>query len=114
MQRESNLSIWRKQENTGTRTTEFGPIVGVLIGIPLLAIAAAISIPVALIWGRLSEHKQRRFGKKMSRGGRTISLDQLSKAIRERKGTVIFEYRTPHKGPIRRWWTAEDVYARTP
>ncbi len=27
---------------------------------------------------------------------------------------MILEYRTPFKGPVRPWWTAEDVYARAP
>ena len=46
--------------------------------------------------------------------GRTISFDDFYKTLEEGHGTVICEWQDVFKGPVRLWWTPDDIYAATP
>jgi len=89
-----------------------GAVLGVLM-IPVLVVGACLAIPYTLgaRWLRLHrEHKLRRL---MRSRGRLIAWPEFVHAMRERGGTCIEEKFSP-KGPVRFWWTPEDVRRESP
>lgn len=83
------------------------------ITIPLLLVAAAISIPWTYIQGLNQRRQERRFAEDMRKAGRRMDWQEFTQVIATGAGTVIGEYLTI-KGPFRLWWTAEDVPAISP
>jgi hypothetical protein len=49
----------------------------------------------------------------MAEKGRTITTGQLLDAEAE-KGTIIWEWKSPYKGPTRAWWTADNLLGDSP
>jgi hypothetical protein len=99
--------IERKQPSRFVET-----ILGILM-IPLLAIGACLVIPCIFIlrWIRyLGEHS---FSKRMRSRGRLIPWAEFLRTMRGAGGTCIEERFSP-KGPVRFWWTPEDVYRESP
>jgi len=95
---------------------EQGAFVGAMLGIvmvPVLLIGACLVIPYIFIlrWLRhLSEHS---FNKRMRSSGRMITWADFLRAMRGSGGTCIEERFSP-KGPVRFWWTPENVYGESP
>lgn len=108
MMRQSGESVARKK---GRR--EFGPLWSPIF-VPLLFIAAGLSIPYAL--GRIAywKWKEKRFAEEMRKLGRTINFDEVVSKLKSGEGTVIHEWYTVLKGPVRHWWTPDDVLSISP
>lgn len=87
---------------------ELGPVAGVLL-LPLLLIGGALSIPYAMIARRVISRRERRFTNSMRAVGRTLDWEHFIREIDAGHGTLIVE-RFSFKGPIRMWWTGDDVY----
>jgi hypothetical protein len=105
-------------QTPGTESAEKQPstlmdtVMGVAM-IPLLFVGACLAIPYTLAarWLRLhSEHKLRL---RMESKGRLMTWLDFVRAMRERGGTCIEEKFTA-KGPVRIWWTPEDVRRESP
>jgi len=80
-----------------------------LLLIPLLLVAAGISIPITFIRSYIVRRNEDRFASEMKGSQRCISWnDSLLES-----GTLIGEYLSA-KGPFRLWWTSEDVLAASP
>jgi hypothetical protein len=84
------------------------PAAGVLL-LPLLFAGAALSIPYTAVSRRLRARRERQFTRSMRTSGRTMEWAHFIREMRDGNGTLIVE-RFSFKGPIRMWWTADNVY----
>jgi hypothetical protein len=84
-----------------------------LFFIPVMFIVAGLSIPFTLVAGRVQRRHERAFRTKMQGLGRVVEWRDFLKAINETRGTVILE-RYSFKGPVRWWWTSENLYDISP
>jgi hypothetical protein len=69
--------------------------------VPALAIAAALSIPVAFVAGTVHKKRERSFKKQMKAAGRVMDRRDFEQVSQEDRGTVIVESHSL-KGPRRR------------
>jgi len=93
-------------------STWTGAAMGVAM-IPVLFVGACLAVPYTLgaRWLRLhGEHKLRLL---MKSRGRLITWPEFVRAMHERGGTCIEEKFTA-KGPVRFWWTPDDVRRKSP
>lgn len=89
-----------------------GAMLGIAM-IPVAAVGACVVIPsiYVLRWSRhLREHS---FHKLMRSRGRLIPWATFLRSMRGGGGTCIEEKFSP-KGPVRFWWTRENVYRESP
>ena len=91
---------------------ELGCWAGVLL-LPLLLVGGVFSIPYTMVWRRVTFRRERRFANSMKVDGRIIDWEHFIPEINAGHGTLIVE-RFAFKGPIRMWWTREDVYEACP
>lgn len=91
------------------------PIARVLgvAALPLLLVGGALSIPVMMIARKVRSGRERRFTHSMKAAGRLVDWEHFIRAIGDGHGTLIVE-RFSFKGPIRMWWTGDDVYKLCP
>jgi hypothetical protein len=89
-----------------------GPFLGLLL-VPLMFLAAAISIPYGVVANALYEKRARHFARKMAEKRRSIASDQLLN-IEAKNGTIIWEWKSQFKGPTRVWWTADNLLQNSP
>lgn len=80
--------------------------------IPVLLIAAGVSIPVSLVIRYFTRRREARFTTEMKAVGRWISWDETSSLVTDH-GKFIEEY-LAYKGPYRLWWTSEDISKLSP
>lgn len=83
------------------------------IYLPLLLIVAAISVPVTYLRNWRVRRSERKFREQMRDAGRLMTWDEFELALIERHGTTIEELLSI-KGPVRLWWTPEDVRSISP
>ncbi|MGA2570257.1 MAG: hypothetical protein ABSF23_07025 [Terracidiphilus sp.] len=102
----------RSQQEQRRRDTLLGALLGILL-IPVVFVGAVLAIPysVALRWMR--QHREHAFRALMKSRGRWIGWQDFLRAMHTRGGTCIEERFSP-KGPVRFWWTPEDVYRESP
>jgi hypothetical protein len=81
--------------------------------IPVLFVGACLAIPYsfALLWVR--QLRERRFRSLMKSRGRLIAWPEFLRLMRNAGGTCIEERFSP-KGPVRFWWTPENIYRESP
>jgi len=97
---------WRRKPK------EVGPVLRVLVFLPLLAIAALVSlpfIPIAAWWQR---RRRSRLKLAMNDKNRVMRWVDFARALEEKRGTLIVEG-DPRKGP-NFWWTPDDVLVLSP
>ena len=105
-------------QTPGTQSAEKQPstwmdaVMGVAM-IPVLFVGACLAIPytIAARWLRL--HREHKLRLLMKSRGRLITWTEFVRAMHERGGTCIEEKFSP-KGPVRFWWTPEDVHRESP
>ncbi len=93
-------------------STLMDSVMGVAM-IPVLFVGACLAIPYTLgaRWQKLhGEHKLRLL---MKARGRLITWPEFARVLHERGGTCIEEKFTA-KGPVRFWWTPEEVRWESP
>lgn len=88
-------------------------VLGSIIFLPLLAIAALISLPYSWIQRGIVERRERRFAREMKLAGRLKSWSEVEELVRGNAGTFIAEYLSM-KGPTRLWWTEDRICETTP
>jgi hypothetical protein len=91
---------------------KLGGMAGVLL-LPLLLVAGVLSIPYTMVSRRVQSRRERRFAHTMMAAGRTIDWERFTSEINAGHGTLIVE-RFSFKGPVRLWWTREDIYEVCP
>ena len=85
---------------------------GLLVFMPLLAIAALISLlftPIAALW---EKRKKRLLKDAMTAKNRAMQWPEFVQALEEKRGTLIVEG-DPRKGPDF-WWTSENIRTVSP
>lgn len=85
---------------------------GVLM-LPLLLVGAPLSIPYTAVARRLRARRERQFSQSMRVTGRTMDWARFIREMKDGHGTLIVE-RFSFKGPIRMWWTDDNVYELCP
>ncbi len=91
---------------------EFGPLVGLFVFVPLMAIAALVSLPFLPFAAWWERRKTRLLTDAMTAKNRVIQWPEFVQTLREKRGTLIIEG-DPRKGP-KFWWTAEKVSSLSP
>jgi len=81
--------------------------------LPLMALAGLLSIPVGGIMVAYYTLKETRFARKMKLAGRMMPEPQYAAALDDKRGTLIEEWFS-NKGPVRYWWTEDDIPSVTP
>ena len=89
-----------------------GAILGILL-IPVLMLGACLAIPYAFVLRRMRQRREHKFKSLMKSRGRLITWPALERQMHVSGGTCIEERFSP-KGPVRFWWTREDVYRESP
>jgi hypothetical protein len=101
----------RKQEPKGL-LAYLAMILEVLM-IPVLAVGACLAIPFGFLTRWMRQHREHKLRLLMKSRGRLIPWADLLRAMHEQGGTCIEERFSP-KGPVRFWWTPENVYCESP
>jgi hypothetical protein len=100
---------WRQQRQRGG---SLGAVMGVL-AIPVLVAGACVALPYHIGAHWVRQHREHRFRMLMKSQRRLIGWHEFLRLMRELGGTCI-EEKFSAKGPVRFWWTPEDVYAESP
>lgn len=90
----------------------FSALLGIL-AVPVLFVAAGVSIPVTLVREWRARRREERFAAQMRKIGRSISWAEARSEVERGHGTFIGEYLSL-KGPYRLWWTSDDVSVSSP
>jgi hypothetical protein len=78
-----------------------------------LLVAGLLSIPATKVWYAIMRRQERRFALKMKAKDKLFSWDEACSRVERGNGYLISDHFSI-KGPIRLWWTAEDVLAVSP
>ncbi|MGA2498163.1 MAG: hypothetical protein ABSH20_10500 [Tepidisphaeraceae bacterium] len=90
----------------------FAPIIMPLFLLFLL-FAAVVSIPLEFV-NRLRQNRQeRQLGRRLAAVNRLMRWDDVAAKLIAGEGTLIIEHRSP-SGPIREWWTEDDLIGSAP
>jgi hypothetical protein len=84
-----------------------------LLIIPGLLVLAGLAIPYALVAAPIQRVRERRFRSRMRALDRVMEWPDFRRAADEPLGTLIIE-RHSLKGPVRWWWTADNLYNACP
>lgn len=97
---------------------QLGPLGSLFAMVLMLAAAAAITLSYPFLWPFVAYQRwqARQFVKRMAAALRAMTRSYFNLALEERRGTVIEEW-APFNvgaGPLRRWWTEDDVWEVCP
>ena len=70
-------------------------------------------VPYAFVGGYIQRRRERAFAFEMKQRGRLIDWTDFQQMTDQDRGTLIVEWYSV-KGPIRWWWTSDDIYALCP
>jgi hypothetical protein len=96
-----------------------GPLVLPLVYLPFLFLAPVllviglVSIPISAGFQFLQYRREGKLRSRLVLAGRYMSWPELEGKLEAGEGTLIVEHRSP-KGPIREWWTKDDVIGCSP
>jgi hypothetical protein len=97
----------------------FAPIMTLLLFImtPLLFIfllvMAFVSIPLEFVYRLRQQREEMKIRPRLGAAGRFLEWAAVEAKLRAGEGTLIVEHLSP-KGPIREWWTEDDLIAPAP
>jgi hypothetical protein len=77
------------------------------------AIVAGLSVPVSKLVRNRRDKAEQQFRQQMTSAGRTVEWMEFIRQLNNSDGTLIVE-RFSLKGPVRGWWTNDDVYKACP
>jgi len=89
------------------KTAKIGPILSLMF-VPLLLLAAGLSIPCGLVTNSVMKRRERQFKRDMEHGGRTLLWPDFVRRSSEEDGTLIVDIHSL-KGPVRWWWRSENL-----
>ena len=98
----------QQKQHTGILAWTLG-----LLMLPFLFLGACFAAPYLLILRWLQQRREDRLKALMKSKGRFIGWAEFARAMRETGGTCI-EERFSAKGPVRFWWTPENVAGESP
>jgi len=85
---------------------------GVLL-VPVFALLALFAVPYIVLLKWMRQHREHSFRMRMKSRGRLMPWAEFLRAMHSDGGTCIEERFSP-KGPVRFWWTHENVYGESP
>jgi len=102
-------------------TAFLGVVTGVLLA-PLLAAAACVGVPYIFGLGWMRQHGEHRFRMRMKARGKLMPWAEFVRTMRGKGGSggtgsaggTCIEERFSPRGPVRFWWTPEDVHGQSP
>lgn len=94
------------------QTDRLGVILEFLL-VPVLLVGALLAIPYSVVLRSVRQYREHRFRLLMKSRGRMIPWAEFLRAMHAEGGTCIEEKFSP-KGPVRFWWTPEDVHRESP
>jgi len=108
MQMPESENLRDQKTGAGTLAAALG-----LLMVPFLFVGACFAAPysVALRWRQ--QHREQALKSLMKSRGRFIGWTEFVRAMHESGGTCI-EERFSAKGPVRFWWTPDNVYGESP
>ncbi len=89
-----------------------GAILGIVM-IPVLLIGVCVGIPYIFVLRWIRHLREHSFNRLMRSRGRLITWADFLRTMRGSRGTCIEERFSP-KGPVRFWWTPENVFSESP
>ena len=89
-------------------TSYFSAALGMLL-VPVVFIGACFAVPYSFLLRLRQQRREDALKSLMRSQGRFISWAEFLRTMRESGGTCI-EERFSAKGPVRFWWTPENVY----
>jgi len=89
-----------------------GFVMGIVM-IPVLLLGGCLAFPYIFILGWLRKRREQAFRALMRSQGRMVPWAKFLRSMRTDGGTCIEERFSP-KGPVRFWWTPENVFAESP
>jgi hypothetical protein len=98
--------------NQGKEPVNIG-LLGLLVLVPFLLLAAGISIPYSLAAGQVRLRRKIAFQAKLKARNRTMEWRDFVDALNEHRGTTIEEC-SSLKSSDRWWWTPDNLYAESP
>jgi hypothetical protein len=81
--------------------------------VPVLFVGALLAIPYSVVLRWVRQHREHRFRLRMKSRGRMIPWAEFLLAMHTDGGTCIEEKFSP-KGPVRFWWTPENLQRESP
>lgn len=108
MQKPESENLRARKQRAGV----FAWILGLLL-LPFLCIGACFAAPYVLAMRWLQQHREDKLKSLMKSRGRFMGWVEFQRTMRESGGTCI-EERFSAKGPVRFWWTPENVYGESP
>jgi hypothetical protein len=90
----------------------FIPITTPVVFVVLLVLAV-ISVPVELISRLRSRRHEKQLHRQFNESGRYMEWAAVEAKLITGEGTLIVEHHSP-KGPIREWWTEDDLVTAAP
>lgn len=84
-----------------------------ILAVVAFLIAVPLSIPVTKIWQAIKRRQERKFATNMRAANRSLPWSEACRRVENGHGCLISDHLSI-KGPVRLWWTAEDVAAITP
>jgi hypothetical protein len=108
MQTPTTLRTHEKRHFTGC----LGAILGVLL-IPVIFVGACFAFPYTFVLRWLRQRREHKLKLLMKSCARLITWPDLVRHMHDSGGTCIEERFSP-KGPVRFWWTQENVHGESP
>jgi len=96
----------------GKKPIQISPLLSPLL-LPLLFVVGAVSIPYSRIRRRIVVRRELRFTESMRIRGRLMDWADFVRELDGGNGMLIVE-RFSFKGPIRVWWTDDNLYETCP
>ena len=93
-------------------TAYLSAVLGVLL-IPVIAVGACVAVPCIFAARWLRQHGEHRFRMRMKSRERLMAWAEFVRAMHDSGGTCIEERFSP-KGPVRFWWTPDNVNDESP
>jgi hypothetical protein len=90
----------------------FAPIMMPLIFLFML-VMAVVSVPVEFVYRLRQQREEKQLRHRLVASDRFMEWREVEAKLREGEGTLIVEHRSP-KGPVREWWTEDDLVAAAP
>ena len=103
----SAISGTTRRRRSARKPVNLG-VAGGIVLMPVLAIAAVVSIPYTWVWRALTKRKEQKFAGRMRSVGRLKAWSEVESFLQHARGTFIAESLSL-KGPSRLWWTSDKV-----
>jgi len=108
MQMPESDNLRDQKPGAGTLAAALG-----LLMVPFLFVGACFAAPYVFLVRWRQQHREQALKSLMKSRGRFIGWAEFVRAMRESGGTCI-EEKFSAKGPVRFWWTPENVFGESP